>query len=207
MVGGETRVVPVKAEIDNPLSVLKPGMFAELEVLTGETALSILAISNAAVVDANGKKLVYVQNGNAYQSIEVGLGQTSGDMVEVKTGLFTGDLVVTQRATQLYAQSLRGGSKVKEEHSHAEEKKAKTNNKSLPLWLLAAGGGIIATGAFAAGSFWSNRKRSRLVRVGNMDDNEGLNYQTEVHLDDCEQPSLSSTSVEVKRHDSSWQND
>ncbi len=207
MVGGETRVVPVKAEIDNPLSVLKPGMFAELEVLTGETAVSILAIPNAAVVDANGKKLVYVQNGNAYQSVEVGLGQTSGDMVEVKTGLFAGDLVVTQRATQLYAQSLRGGSKVKEEHSHAEETKAKTNNKSLPLWLLAAGGGIIAAGAFAAGNFWSNRKRSRLVRVDNLDDNEGLNYQTEVHLDDCEQPSLSSTSVEVKRHDSSWQND
>ncbi len=100
-----------------------------------------------------------MQNGNAYQSVEVGLGQTSGDMVEVKTGLFAGDLVVTQRATQLYAQSLRGGSKVKEEHSHAEETKAKTSSKSLPLWLLAAGGGIIAAGAFAAGSFWSNRKR------------------------------------------------
>jgi cobalt-zinc-cadmium efflux system membrane fusion protein len=205
-VADQTRIVPVKAEIENPGGVLKPGMFAELEVLTGETAVSILAISNAAVVDANGKKLVYVQNGNAYQSVELGLGQTDGDMVEVKTGLFAGDLVVTQRATQLYAQSLRGGSKGKEEHSHPEEIKVKTNNQ-MSLWLLAGAGTVIAAGAFAAGSFWSNRKQTRLVEVGNLDDNEGLNYQTEIHLDDCEQPSLSSTSVDVKRHDSFRQND
>ncbi len=68
----------------------------------------LLAIPSSAVVDANGKKLVYVQNGDAFQPVEVTLGQTSGDMVEVKTGLFEGDLAVTQRAPQLYAQSLRG---------------------------------------------------------------------------------------------------
>lgn len=193
-VAGDTRVIPVKAEIDNPSGVLKPGMFAELEVLTGETAVSILAIPNAAVVDANGKKLVYVQNGNAYQSVEVALGETSGDMVEVKTGLFEGDLVVTQRATQLYAQSLRGGSKVKE--GHAEEIKAKTNNLALPLWLLAGGGGMVIAGAFAAGSFWSNRKQTRLVEVNK------FNYETEVHLDNHKHPtSLPSTSVEVEKHD------
>lgn len=191
----QTRVVPVKAEIENPGGVLKPGMFAELEVLTGETAVSILAIPNAAVVDANGKKLVYVQNGNAYQSVEVGLGQTSGDMVEVKTGLFAGDLVVTQRATQLYAQSLRGGSKVKEEHSHPEETKVKIDNQ-VPLWLLAGAGTVIAAGAFAAGNFWSKRKRSRLVEV------DKFNYEADVDLDNYKQlTSLSSTSVEVEKCD------
>jgi cobalt-zinc-cadmium efflux system membrane fusion protein len=53
-------------------------MFAELEVLTDRTATAILAIPSSAVVDANGKKLVYVQNGNAFQPVEVTLGQTSG---------------------------------------------------------------------------------------------------------------------------------
>src|SRR5919202_6146176 len=120
VVEGETRVVPVKAELDNADGVFKPGMFAELKVLTDRTATAILAIPSSAVVEANGKKLVYVQNGNAFQPIEVTLGQTSGDMVEVKTGLFEGDLVVTQRAPQLYAQSLRGGSKPSEnEHNKA----------------------------------------------------------------------------------------
>ncbi|NJR74447.1 MAG: efflux RND transporter periplasmic adaptor subunit [Scytonema sp. CRU_2_7] len=111
VVEGETRVVPVKAEIDNSGGVLKPGMFAQLEVLTDQTSTATLAVPSSAVVEANGKKQVYVQNGNAYQPVELTLGQTSGDMVEVKSGLFEGDLIVTQRAPQLYAQSLRGGGK------------------------------------------------------------------------------------------------
>ncbi len=170
VVEGETRVVPVKAEINNSSGVLKPGMFAELDVLTDRTPKAILAIPSAAVVEANGKQTVYVQNGNAYQAVEVTLGQTSGDLVEVKSGLFEGDLIVTQRAPQLYAQSLRGGSNTQE----AQEKEAppqaqttETNNNSLPApwWLIgAAGGGAIAA-AFAAGAFWSGRRKTQRVTV------------------------------------------
>jgi len=160
VVEGETRVVPVKAELDNPDGVLKPGMFAELEVLTDQTATAILAIPSSAVVDANGKKLIYVQNGNAFQPVEVTLGQTSGDMVEVKTGLFEGDLVVTQRAPQLYAQSLRGGSKKPEAHGAAPAPSQATNSSKsssqLPWWLVIPAGGGVA--AIAVGSFWLGRR-------------------------------------------------
>jgi cobalt-zinc-cadmium efflux system membrane fusion protein len=160
VVEGETRVVPVKAGLDNPDGVLKPGMFAELEVLTDRTATAILAISSSAVVDANGRKVVYVQNGNAFQPVEVTLGQTSGDMVEVKTGLFEGDLVVTQRAPQLYAQSLRGGSKKPEAHGAAPAPSQATNSSKsssqLPWWLVIPAGGGVA--AIAVGSFWLGRR-------------------------------------------------
>ena len=161
-VEGETRVVPVKAELDNPDGALKPGMFAELEVLTDRTATAILAIPNSAVVDANGKKLVYVQNGNAFQPVEVTLGQTSGDMVEVKSGLFEGDSIVTQRAPQLYAQSLRGGSTAKANEAHDEApapSQATDSNKSgsqLPWWLVIPAGGGVA--AIASLSFWLGRR-------------------------------------------------
>ena len=153
-VEAETRVVPVKAELDNSSSLLKPGMFAELEVLTDRTPTAILAIPTSSVVDANGKKLVYVQNGNAYQSVEVTLGQAFGDLVEVKTGLFEADLVVTQRATQLYAQSLRGGKG--EGHGSrgaggAGERDNALIRSSVPWWLVVTGGGAIAAGAFWAG--------------------------------------------------------
>ncbi len=169
VVEGETRVVPVKAELDNSGGVLKPGMFAELEVLTDRTATAILAIPSSAVVEANGKQLVYIQNGNAYQSAEVTLGQTSGDMVEVKTGLFEGDLIVTQRAPQLYAQSLRGGSQAqkgenKQEHSSIQNRSTERSRRSpkskiqnsLPWWLVIPAGGGVA--AIAAGSFWLGRR-------------------------------------------------
>jgi len=160
-VEGETRIVPVKAELDNTKGLLKPGMFAQLEVLTDRTNAAILAVPRSAVVEGNGKKLVYVQNGNAYQSAEVMLGQTSGDMVEVKSGLFEGDLVVTGRAPQLYAQSLRGGSKTPEAHNHPPTP-AKATDFPMHWGLVIPGvGGVIAIASVA---FWLGRRsKNQLV--------------------------------------------
>ncbi|PMB45210.1 efflux transporter periplasmic adaptor subunit [Fischerella thermalis CCMEE 5330] len=199
VVEGETRVVPVQAEINNARGQLKPGMFAELEVVTDQTSTATLAIPQSAVVDANNKKLVYVRNGNAFQSVEVELGQTSGDLIEIKSGLFEGDSVVTQRAPQLYAQSLKGGSKSNEreeqEQAHSEDTKA--NTLPLPLWLFGAGGVTLATLAFLAGSFWSSRRnRSRLIPIG-----DGFNYETEVYIDNHKQPSSSTPTTSVEKND------
>jgi len=159
VVQGDTRVVPVKAELDNSSGLLRPGMFAELEVLTDRIPTAVLAIPTTAVVDANGKKIVYVQNGDAYQPVEVTLGQTSGDTVEVKTGLFEGDRIVTQRAPELYAQSLRGGIPQADpdggNDQPAASKDAKpsvsTPGTQLPWWIALPIGGAIAAGAFWAG--------------------------------------------------------
>lgn len=155
-VEGETRVLPVQAEINNTGGMLKPGMFAELEIFTQQASKEVLAIPVSAVVDVNGKKLVYVQTGNAYQKVEVTLGQTSKNMVEVKTGLFEGDLIVTQRAPQLYAQSLRGSSKLTQQTKQTPE--VNNSRKSVPLWLLGGGGAAIATVAFISGVFWSSQR-------------------------------------------------
>ncbi len=223
VVEGETRVVPVKAEIDNPSGVLKPGMFAQLEVLTDQTSAATLAIPKSAVVEANNKTIVYVQNGNAFKSTEVTLGQTSGDLVEVTQGLSQGNLIVTQRAPQLYAQSLRGGSKSKEgekeeEHSHKEgeqkeegnshsqETKAEAHNFGLPLWLIGAlGGTAIATGAFITGSFWSSRRtRSRIVAVENIE-YDATPYETEIHIDNHKQPTLSTSAKQDEERENPHQ--
>ncbi|WP_445251589.1 MULTISPECIES: efflux RND transporter periplasmic adaptor subunit [unclassified Microcoleus] len=184
-VSGETRVVPVKAELDNINGELKPGLFAELEILTDKTATNLLAIPSAAVVDVSGKKTVYVQNGNAYQAVEIELGQTAGDLVEVKRGLFEGDLIVTQRAPQLYAQSLRGGNK----HSEDEEKKETSpkatevnfNNLPVSLWWAAIGGGVaIASLTFTAGVLWGNRRKLPAIAAdsGNNAANNGFSAST-----------------------------
>lgn len=192
VVEGETRIVPVKAELDNSEGVLKPGTFAELEVLTDRTATAILVIANEAVVEANGKKIVYVKNGNAFQSVEVTLGQISGDLVEVKTGLFENDLIVTQRAPQLYAQSLRGGNvKGKSEAKDVAIEHAKSEiTNSLPGWLIVTGGGI-AIATLASVAFWAGRRsHPRLVAVGN-GDYKGFVYETEVYIDNHKESSLS----------------
>lgn len=156
-VEGETRVVPVKAELDNPKGVLKPGMFAELEVLTDRTPVAVLAIPKSAFVETNDKKtIVFVQNGNAFLPTEVSLGRESGDFLEVKSGLFDGDRIVTQRATQLYAQSLRGAG-THSETSNTQNSALNTQNLSFPWWVVIPLGGAIAAGTFWAGMYWAKR--------------------------------------------------
>ncbi|BAZ67467.1 hypothetical protein NIES4106_22220 [Fischerella sp. NIES-4106] len=195
VVEGETRVIPVKAQINNPGGVLKPGMFAELEVLTDQTSAPSLAIPTSAVVDVNDKKQVYVQNGNAYQPVEVTLGQNSGDMVEVKTGLFEGDLIVTQRAPQLYAQSLRGGSKPKQDEARETPAQTKIEPKTpYLLWLLGVGGvAATATLGFMAGAFWNGRhhKSQQLVLVDTPVD------QTESYHNNSKSPVLSTSTTDI----------
>ncbi|MBM0742159.1 efflux RND transporter periplasmic adaptor subunit [Phormidium sp. CLA17] len=164
VVNGETRVVPVKAELDNSGGLLKPGMFVELEVLTDRAPAAVPAIPKSALVTTNDKKqVVFVQNGNAFQPTEVTLGRESGNFVEVKTGLFDGDMIVTQRANQLYAQSLRGDSKPADGHEDktAESAPASKPQPAIPWWSIIPAGGAIAAGTFAAGMLWANRRNRK----------------------------------------------
>ncbi|WGV24997.1 efflux RND transporter periplasmic adaptor subunit [Halotia branconii] len=204
VIEGETQIIPVKAQINNFGGILKPGMFAELEVLTDQTSAPSLAIPNSAIVDVNDKKQVYVQNGNAYQPVEVTLGQTSGDMVAVKTGLFEGDLIVTQRAPQLYAQSLRGGSKP--EQDEARETPAQTTENKTPylLWLLGVGGvAVTAALAFMAGAFWNGRhnKSQQLLLVGNSSELDTPVEQTENYHNNSKSPALSASTTDINEHE------
>ncbi len=169
VVQGETRTVSVKAQLDNPNGVLKPGMFAELEVLTDRTPAALLAISKSALVTTNDKKtIVFVQNGTAFQPTEVTLGRESGELVEVKNGLFDGDRIVTQRANQLYAQSLRRGSKPADDHGETIAAPASNSQPQTPWWVGISVGGAIAVGAFGAGMVWASRRnRKTLTSIPN----------------------------------------
>jgi cobalt-zinc-cadmium efflux system membrane fusion protein len=163
-VSGENRVVPVKAAIENPNEVLKPGMFAELEVLTDRTPVAVLVIPKSAIVSTNDKKkIVFVQNGNAFQSTEVTLGRESGEFIEVKDGVLDGDKVVTQRAPQLYAQSLRG---VVADGNHSPDSPKSSPSATSP-WnnSLVVGGTLVGLAGLGAGLFWAGltwgRRRDR----------------------------------------------
>jgi cobalt-zinc-cadmium efflux system membrane fusion protein len=166
VVEGENRIVAVKATLDNADGQLKPGLFVELEVLTDRTPIPVLAVPPSAIVKTNDQQnLVFVQNGNIFEPITVTLGQVAGDWVEIKEGLFEGDLVVTQRASQLYAQSLRAKPPEKSEKT---EKLLETTESTFSLppspWLLPVGGTMAAAGLFWAGSLWGKRQRSQLLR-------------------------------------------
>ncbi|MBJ7898535.1 MAG: efflux RND transporter periplasmic adaptor subunit [Cyanobacteria bacterium RI_101] len=161
VVEGDNRIVAVKATLNNPDGQLKPGLFVELEVLTDRTSTPVLAVPSSAIVKTNDQQnLVFVQNGNVFEPITVTLGQVSGDWVEITDGLFAGDLVVTQRANQLYAQSLRGKPVEQEKAEDSTEITASTFVLPIsPSWLLPLGGTVVAAGLFWAGSLWGKRKQ------------------------------------------------
>lgn len=160
VVAGETRVVPVRASVSNSRNKLKPGMFAELEIITGRAATATAAIPSGGLVEVNDQSFVYVENGKGqFEPVKVELGKTFGGWVEIKRGLFDGDRIVTQGAMMLYAQSLQGGSQASEKNGddHGSETAAAPSGFSLlsadsvPWWIVLPTAGAIAAVAYLAG--------------------------------------------------------
>lgn len=91
--GGESRMFRVKIKIDNPEQLLKPGMFAQATLLSGEPK-TVIAIPRSAIMAQKGLHYAYVAtNGQAKKTL-VETGDLIGDLIEVKTGLQPGMAVV-----------------------------------------------------------------------------------------------------------------
>ena len=94
----ETRSVPVRVELANPGGLLKPAMFASLE-LSAAGGAKVLAVPSSAVIDSGVRRIVLVQAGGdakagRFEPREVKLGARSGDYVEVLEGVREGEPVV-----------------------------------------------------------------------------------------------------------------
>ncbi|MDJ0553484.1 MAG: cobalt transporter [Microcoleaceae cyanobacterium MO_207.B10] len=66
---------------------------------------SAVMIPVTALVDADGKQLVFVKYENFYEPVEVETGATQGEMLEITQGLSIGEQLVTQGSLSLYAES------------------------------------------------------------------------------------------------------
>lgn len=90
----ETRTVPVRVELPNPQGLLKPGMFAQVE-LPVETKRSALTVPTSAVIDSGTRQIILVQiQEGRFDPREVKLGARSDDRVEVLDGVREGEMVV-----------------------------------------------------------------------------------------------------------------
>jgi len=90
----KTKTFQVKVEIENPQHQIKPGMFAEVEVQSGELK-GVLTVPKEAVVDKGEVKVVYVVEEGLARERKVKIGYTGRDCVQVLGGLSEGDTVVT----------------------------------------------------------------------------------------------------------------
>lgn len=62
-------------------------------------------IPTTALVDADGKQMVFVQYDNFYEPVPITTGATQGELIEVTQGLSVGEKLVTQGSLSLYAES------------------------------------------------------------------------------------------------------
>lgn len=90
----ETRTVPVRVELPNPGLLLKPAMFAQVELpVAGKNKVVTVPVS--AVIDSGTRQIVLIQQGEGrFEPREVKLGARSDNDVEVISGVNNGERVV-----------------------------------------------------------------------------------------------------------------
>ncbi len=88
-----TRTAAVEITVPNPNHRLRPGMFAEAEIIIRKTDHAVMIPAYAVLEKSDAKKVFTVLDGKAaIKMIELGADQ--GDLVEVKGGLSVGDTLI-----------------------------------------------------------------------------------------------------------------
>lgn len=96
--GGIDRV-KVNAQTDQLLGIVVT------PIVSSAKSGSAVMIPVTALVDADGKQLVFVQYKDFYEPVEVTTGETKGELISVTKGLSVGEKLVTQGSLSLYAES------------------------------------------------------------------------------------------------------
>lgn len=95
--GNSSLYIPVTFELDNRGDLL-PGAFAEIFLL-GEERNGVISLPVSALTEEQGTYFVYQKlDADCYQKVEVRIGASNGDRVEVLSGLKGGEEIVVQGA-------------------------------------------------------------------------------------------------------------
>jgi len=101
----ETRTARIRIELPNPDDVLRPDMYADVEIATGMET-SVLTVSSSAVIDSGERQIVLLYKGDGrFEPREVKLGRRGGGRVEIKEGLAENDKVVVSANFLIDAES------------------------------------------------------------------------------------------------------
>jgi len=100
-----TRTVPVRMEIANPKGLLKPAMFANVEILVAGKG-EVLTVPVSAVIDSGTRQIVLVQLApGRFEPRAVRLGSRGENYVEVLEGIAEGEQVVISALFLIDAES------------------------------------------------------------------------------------------------------
>jgi membrane fusion protein, heavy metal efflux system len=90
-----THRLSVRAEVENADGALKPGMFANFSIITGQASTAPAVPLSAIVYEGERARAWVAGDGDTLALREIHTGRTSDGMVEVLAGLSAGEKVVT----------------------------------------------------------------------------------------------------------------
>lgn len=94
------RVFETKIKVQNTDLLLKPGMFAKVQVKTGDSQ-EVLAVQQSALSSKQGMFFIFVPEGDKVKRQQVEVGQLIGEMIEIKSGINEGQQVVVTNVNKL----------------------------------------------------------------------------------------------------------
>jgi len=101
----ETRTERVRIELQNPEGLLRPDMYADVEIATG-TETPVLTVSDSALIDSGDRQIVILGKGEGkFEPRAVRTGRRGGGFVEITDGLAAGDQVVVSANFLIDAES------------------------------------------------------------------------------------------------------
>ena len=112
----ESRTFSIFALIDTPKGDIQPGLQGTMEIFTAADA-PVMAVPKRAVLGELGSYFVYVIKGQEVEKRDVTVGVKIGHHIEIKSGLFPNESVVTNGNYQLQYMSVGGI----QEHSDDEK--------------------------------------------------------------------------------------
>jgi cobalt-zinc-cadmium efflux system membrane fusion protein len=106
MLDKDTRTAVARVEVANVDGRLKPGLFATVEIEKTRRQAALRVPENALVL-LQGQMTAFVAHGDGFEPRPVEIGERSGGMVVVKSGLEAGDSVVVAGSYALKARLLK----------------------------------------------------------------------------------------------------
>ena len=101
----ETRTGRIRIELPNPDEVLRPDMYADVEIATGAET-PVVTVSSSAVIDSGERQIVLLDKGDGrFEPRAVKLGRRGGGLLEIKEGLAENDKVVSSANFLIDAES------------------------------------------------------------------------------------------------------
>ena len=101
----QTRTARIRVELPNPDELLRPDMFADIEIATG-TETPVLTVPDSAVIDSGQRQVVLLDKGEGrFEPRTVKLGRRGDSRVEIVEGLDDSDKVVVSANFLIDAES------------------------------------------------------------------------------------------------------